>query len=818
MWKHLRRARIGVAASVILSLAALARCAEPLQVSGIYPHLASYNGHGECGIGAVVPWAGKLWWLTYPPHEPRGSKDKLYSIGDDFALTIHEESVGGTHAGRMIHRESEQLIIGPCFISKEGKIRAADVKNKLVGRITGVARHLTDPANKVYIYDMEGMLYEVDIHSLEAKRLFEKPVPGWHGKGAYTGQGRLIISNNGEHAAGRQNEAKLLAGSFKRATNEDAGVLAEWDGKDWRIVERRQFTDVTGPGGINGATHDSDPVWAIGWDQRSVILKLLDGGKWSTFRLPKASHTFDPKHGWYTEWPRIRQIADDYWMMVMHGAMYDFPPTFRTGNTSGIRPMCQHLRYIPDVSAWGDKVVLAADDTSIMQNKLAGQSQSNLWFGSWEQLMDYGGPPLGFGGVWLGDDVKAGVPSDPFLTADYEYRCLHLSTATDAEVVFTVEMDTRGDGNFREFREVTVPARGYAFMTLPINLPAQWLRIVSDKHCKASAYFHLRSAKQRLSSPAKPTAGGELFAGLASPDEVGEHVWTTGLLRPAAHSRDLLFLATQHAAGGEDAAARLFAIDETLKFTKSDDAERRAEIAKLCAIEKVFDIDAASVIVQLGKQRLRLPKGHEIFDSPPVPLRAERESVSERTLANIHGTFYEVPRAETAAKEDLNWYKLKPVATHNRLINDYCTWRGLFVIAGVRADAKPSSNLFKAGDDSTAPGLWFGNIDDLWKLGKPVGVGGPWKQTAVKAGEASDPYLMTGYDRKRVELSHDSDGPVTMRIEVDVYNGGFWKPYQEIVVPAGEIVEHKFDDAFGAHWVRVTADHDCRATATFHYE
>ena len=26
--------------------------------SGIYPHLASFNSQGECGTGAVVPWAG----------------------------------------------------------------------------------------------------------------------------------------------------------------------------------------------------------------------------------------------------------------------------------------------------------------------------------------------------------------------------------------------------------------------------------------------------------------------------------------------------------------------------------------------------------------------------------------------------------------------------------------------------------------------------------------------------------------------------------------------------------------------------------------
>ena len=48
------------------------------QFSGIYPHLASFNSQGECGTGGVVPWADRLWWITYSPHEPDGSDDKLY--------------------------------------------------------------------------------------------------------------------------------------------------------------------------------------------------------------------------------------------------------------------------------------------------------------------------------------------------------------------------------------------------------------------------------------------------------------------------------------------------------------------------------------------------------------------------------------------------------------------------------------------------------------------------------------------------------------------------------------------------------------------
>ena len=44
---------------------AAGRAREPLQISGIYPHLAVFNDTGsqqdnECGIGAVVAWAGQV--------------------------------------------------------------------------------------------------------------------------------------------------------------------------------------------------------------------------------------------------------------------------------------------------------------------------------------------------------------------------------------------------------------------------------------------------------------------------------------------------------------------------------------------------------------------------------------------------------------------------------------------------------------------------------------------------------------------------------------------------------------------------------------
>ena len=49
-----------------------AKGASPVCVSGVYPSLTMYNEEGECGTGAVVPWADRLWVITYAPHKPEG--------------------------------------------------------------------------------------------------------------------------------------------------------------------------------------------------------------------------------------------------------------------------------------------------------------------------------------------------------------------------------------------------------------------------------------------------------------------------------------------------------------------------------------------------------------------------------------------------------------------------------------------------------------------------------------------------------------------------------------------------------------------------
>ena len=54
-----------------------------------------------------------------------------------------------------------------------------------------------------------------------------------------------------------------------------------------------------------------------------------------------------------------------------------------------------------------------------------------------------------------------------------------------------------------------------------------------------------------------------------------------------------------------------------------------------------------------------------------------------RMLANIHGTFYEVP-FWIVGQAPL-YTKMRPVSTHNKQISDFTTWNGLLVLAGLKS-------------------------------------------------------------------------------------------------------------------------------------
>lgn len=795
-----------------------------LQISGIYPHLAVFNDENECGIGAVVPWAGRLWVVTYAPHAPTGSTDKLYEITPDLAMTIRPESIGGTPANRMIHRESQQLFIGPYVIDENRNVRVIPYQ-EMFGRPTGNARHLTDPAGKIYYATMEEGLYEVDVKTLEVTELWRDEqlsggrhadLPGYHGKGLYSGQGRLIYANNGEHGAEAMQHPAI-----------PSGALATWEGRadDWTLVRRNQFTEVTGPGGIRGNQHpETDPVWSIGWDHRSLILAMLDDGGWSIYRLPKSSHSYDGAHGWNTEWPRIRDIGEDELLMTMHGQFWRFPRTFREGHTAGIEPRSSYLKVIADFCRWNNRIVFGCDDaarseflnTRKAKGNIAGPacSQSNLWFVEPERL-DHFGPSRGRGAVWLRDQVHAGDPSDPFLFSGFDDRGVHLAHDQKKPVTLRFEVDKHGNGQWTFLESVTVPASGYRWHSFDDQARGAWIRVVTDTDCRATAWFEYRDENEHPVTVNHGSSGSpEITRGLARADF---ETSLGGLVRAGGPARGLQFLATR-CEGAEVQATGYYELKPNLKLVRVNSPKKQRFMTEKVAIpDDVLAIKGHSVLyVSDNGDRFRLPIGNPIFLNHPALLntqRISREATTERDLFQAAGTFYELP-----ARNAGGFPKIMPIATHPFLIQDYCSWRGLLVMTGIDEQAPDLRTKHVVRSEDGHARLWLGAIDDLWQFGKPVGTGGPWFDSRVEANMPSDPYLMAGYDDKTLTLSHTSENPVVFEVQIDITGTGFWKTYATLTVPAGETVTHEFPPGFEAYWVRFVAKHPTTATAMLRYE
>ena len=167
-----RRVFLGqlISVAVAARVTPVAQTDPPREISGVYPALAMFNDERECGTGAVVVWAGRLWAITYGPHLVQESSDRLYEITPDLRQIVRPESVGGTNANRLIHRESQQLFIGPYAIDVSGRVRVIS-RSAMPGRLTGTARHLTHPEARVYFATMEEGLYDVDVRSLEVTGL-----------------------------------------------------------------------------------------------------------------------------------------------------------------------------------------------------------------------------------------------------------------------------------------------------------------------------------------------------------------------------------------------------------------------------------------------------------------------------------------------------------------------------------------------------------------------------------------------------------------------------------------------------------------------
>jgi hypothetical protein len=502
--------------------------------------------------------------------------------------------------------------------------------------------------------------------------------------------------------------------------------------------------------------------------------------------------------------------------MTMHGMFWGFPGTFTASNTAGIRPRSAYLKVIGDYTRWQDQLVFGCDDSAqreFLNKRKAkgnlegpGQSNSNLWFTSLNQP-DQLGPNTAEGAVWLNEAVEANVPSEPFLFAGWPNRSAWVQNNSDQDVQLTFDVDKSGTGKWTPLQSIRVGAHKSTPVIFNADAPGEWIRIRSDKLAKLTAHFSY-SANDRRS-----TTANALFSGLSSVTMANT---AGGLLYGLGNNRWALGIAALTYTGGQPTDVGYYELDGTMQLVRKKDAGTLETIKRKFAIpQKVVTIDESSILIVDDKgRRWRLPLGHEAYTSltNQAALRICREVATERDLFNCQGTFYELP-AENAD----GYAKIRPVSSHNLRINDYASYRGLLVMTGIDLKAAEKNNHIIVSDDKQAA-IWAGTIDDLWKLGKPTGHGGPWKNTLVKASEVSDPYLIGFYDRRHLTLSHKATKPITFTLEADPVGTGVWMEYKTFTVAPGKAVEYEFAKGFQARWIRFKTDKPCEATTLLNYE
>lgn len=456
----------------------------PASFGGVVPSLAQVSDLGpprsECGVGCLMPWAGKLYVLNYNSHKERSGRGvSLRRIHADMTMEIVPETLGidGTYTNRFVHFKSNQIVIGPHVIDANHKIRT--VKELQPLRVCGTTWHRTDPDNLVYVLAMEGELFELNVHTLECKQVFDlqkelsTEAEGMvHFKDCYCHFGKLVVCSN------EYNE-----NDWKGTRSQ--GRLAEYDGKQWTIIERKPFI------GFGGRGKFAETIFANGWDAASAILKVWTkpDNKWTTYRLPKASHCFD--HKWQTEWPRIRETEHERFLMDHHGMFYELSPWAYGGRIWGIRPISTHLWVHGDFCSWRGMLVLGADNASPSngENPTTAEPQSGLWFGKTDDLWNFG-KPKGWGGPWWETKVAANEPSDPYLMTGFDQKCIHINHDAGKDVNITIEVDFMGHGVFKPYGVIKIGPAGYAHHSFPPGFSAHWVRVISDTACTATAQLH----------------------------------------------------------------------------------------------------------------------------------------------------------------------------------------------------------------------------------------------------------------------------------------------------------------------------------------
>lgn len=439
-------------------LAGLRRNPIPAVVGGLHAESAGVT-HTEAGIGAVVPWAGKLWFNTYPAENTLESRVGLWSMDTDLRVTKERES-SVTSAARIIVKR--RLFISWFVISSTG----------VISDITGFSPDMR-PAGYAAFYGDNTYVWALSMKG-EIWRITADP--------PYTAT--LVADNSALNLGSTQPHGKAIwasGGWLYFALNADGGGRLARYNPDTEVTELLAPDDwpwIEVSGSYDGQGGDSRLFYAVGHDLKSIRFWMFrSSGSPAKFRLPLPSR--QQLDGWQHEWMRIRQVETERFLMDAYGGFYQLSIATSNRSSNGfplVEPVSNHARTVTDFTSWNGYLVLASNQNTPQAGDppkypTAGQSDSGLLLTTTDALWSYGKPHGE--GLWYDNEaVTAGAMSEPMLIRGYEKRSLFVSSsaATDVEVWVYHQ--------HRPFLHstLTMTAGGYDRLDLPA---ADWVAIKS---------------------------------------------------------------------------------------------------------------------------------------------------------------------------------------------------------------------------------------------------------------------------------------------------------------------------------------------------